>query len=73
MVSSRNNFMKVKVLVTQLCPSLCNWDFATWTPLSTECPKQEYWSGLPFPSPGDLSDPEIEPRSPALQTAFFTA
>ena len=42
MVSSRHNFMKVKVLVTQLCPSLCNWDFATWTPLSTECPKQEY-------------------------------
>ena len=30
--------------------------------------KQEYWSGLPFPSPGDLSNPGIEPRSPALQT-----
>ena len=29
--------------------------------------RQEYWSGLPFPSPGDLPDPEIEPRSPALQ------
>ena len=29
--------------------------------------RQEYWSGLPFPSPGDLSDPGIEPRSPALQ------
>ena len=29
--------------------------------------KQEYWSGLPFPSPGDLPDPRIEPRSPALQ------
>ena len=28
--------------------------------------RQEYWSGLPFPSPGDLSDPEIEPGSPAL-------
>ena len=28
---------------------------------------QEYWSGLPFPSPGDLPDPGIEPRSPALQ------
>ena len=28
---------------------------------------QEYWSGLPFPSPGDLPDPETEPRSPALQ------
>ena len=30
--------------------------------------RQEYWSGLPFPSPGDLPDPGIEPRSPALQT-----
>ena len=29
--------------------------------------KQEYWSGLPFPSPGDLPDPEAEPESPALQ------
>ena len=30
-------------------------------------PRQEYWSGLPFPSPGDLPDPGMEPRSPALQ------
>ena len=30
--------------------------------------RQEYWSGLPFPSPGDLPDPGIKPRSPALQT-----
>jgi len=29
--------------------------------------RQEYWSGLPFPSPGDLTDPRIKPRSPALQ------
>ena len=29
--------------------------------------RQEYWSGLPFPSPGDLPDPEIKPGSPALQ------
>ena len=32
-----------------------------------EFPRQEYWSGLPFPSPGDLPDPGIEPGSPALQ------
>ena len=31
-------------------------------------PRQEYWSGLPFPSPGDLPNPGIEPGSPALQT-----
>ena len=36
-------------------------------PLSMEFPRQEYWSGLPFPSPGDLPDPRIEPMSPALQ------
>ena len=36
-------------------------------PLSTEFSRQEYWGGLPFPSPGDLPDPGIRPRSPALQ------
>ena len=35
--------------------------------LSMGFSRQEYWSGLPFPSPGDLPDPGIEPRSPALQ------
>ena len=32
-----------------------------------EFPRQEYWSGLPFPRPGDFPDPGIEPTSPALQ------
>ena len=36
-------------------------------------PRQEYWNGLPFPSPGDLSHPEIKPVSPALAGRFFTA
>ena len=36
-------------------------------PLSMEFSRQEYWSGLPFPSPGDLPDPGIKPGSPALQ------
>ena len=35
-------------------------------------PRQEYWSGLPFPSPGDLPDPGIKPVSPALAGRFFT-
>ena len=35
--------------------------------------QQEYWSGLPLPSPGDLSSPEMEPMSPALAGGFFTA
>ena len=35
-------------------------------------PRQEYWSGLPFPSPGDLPIPGIKPASPALAGGFFT-
>jgi len=34
---------------------------------------QEYWNGLPFPSPGDLPDPGIEPASPALMGELFTS
>ena len=55
------------------------WLFATlWTvahlaPLSTGFSRQEYWSGLPFPSPGGLLDPGIEPRSPALQADALTS
>ena len=40
---------------------------ARQAPLSMEFSRQEYWSGLPFPFPGDLPDLGIEPRSPALQ------
>ena len=43
------------------------WTVACQAPLSTEFSRQEYWSGLPFPSPGDLPDPGTEPRPPALQ------
>ena len=49
----------------QLCETL--WTVARQTPLSMEFSRQEYWSGLPFPSPGDLPVPGIEPRSPTLQ------
>ena len=44
------------------------WTVAQQAPLSMEFFRQEYWSGLPFPSPGDLPYSEIKPRSPALQT-----
>ena len=59
----------MKVLVTQLCPTLCNLtDYSpSGPPLSMGFSRQEYWSGLPFPSPGDPPDPGTEPRSPALQ------
>ena len=43
------------------------WTVAYKAPLSMEFSRKEYWSGLPFPSPGDFPDPGIKPRSPALQ------
>ena len=43
------------------------WGVAYLAPLSMGFSRQECWSGLPFPSPGDLPDPGIKPRSPALQ------
>ena len=43
------------------------WTVAYQGPPSMGFSRQEYWSGLPFPSPGDLPNPGIEPRSPALQ------
>ena len=43
------------------------WTVACQAPLSMGFSKQEYWSGLPFPSPGDLPDPGIKPWSPAAQ------
>ena len=43
------------------------WTVAHRAPLSMGFPRQEYWSGLPFPPPGDLPHPGIEPKSPALQ------
>ena len=48
------------------------WTVAHQAPVSMGFSKQEYWSGLPFPSPGDLPNPEIEPVSPALAGKFFT-
>ena len=45
---------------------------ALQAPLSMGFPRQEGWSGLPFPSPGDLPDPGIEPMSPALAGGFLT-
>ena len=43
------------------------WTVARQTPLSMGFSRQEYWSGLPFPSPGDLPNPGIEPGSPVSQ------
>ena len=48
------------------------WTVAYQAPLSMGFSRQEYWSGLPFPSPGDLPNPGIETKSPALQANAFT-
>ena len=61
-------FSHVQIFVTP-------WIVARQIPLSMGFPRQEYWSGLPFPTPGDLPDSEIELASlatPALAGRFFT-
>ena len=56
-------------MCSPLCPTLC--DPMDYSPTRLLCPwnfsRQEYWSHLPFPSPGDLSDPGIKPGLPAFQ------
>ena len=57
----------------QSCPALC--DVTCQAPLPMGFSRQEFWSGLPFPSPGDLPDPGIKPAppaSPVLQADFTT-
>ena len=52
------------------------WTVAHQAPLSIRFPRQEYWSGLPLPSPGDVLNPGIKPNSlgsPALAGGFFTS
>ena len=60
--------MKVKESeVAQSCPTLCDPVDCSLPGSSMGFSRQEYWSGLPFPSPGDLPHPGIEPGSSALQ------
>ena len=67
----------MKVLVTQSCLTPCNP--MDCSPLGSsvhgilQAKIQKYWSGLPFPSPGDLPNPGIEPRSPTLQVDSLLA
>ena len=49
------------------------WTVACQAPLSMEISRQEFWSGLPFHSPGDFPNRRIEPMSPALRGRFFTS
>ena len=55
-------------LVTKSCPTLVTpWTVACQAPLSMGLSSQDYWSGVPFPSPGDPPNPGIKPGSPTLQ------
>ena len=69
--------LAVLCLFTQLCPTPCDlWIAACQAPLSMGFFRQEYWSGLPFPPPGDLPHSGIEPMSPvfpALQVGSLPA
>ena len=58
----------VVVIVAQLCPMDCAYQ----TPPSVEFSRQEYWSGLPFPSPGDLPYPGIKTWVSGISGRFFT-
>ena len=58
-------------LFSVVSDSVTLWTIASQALLSMGFSRQEYWSELPFPSPGDLPDPGIEPRSPALQADFL--
>ena len=60
--------------VAQSCPTLCDpWTVAYQAPPSMGFSRQKYWSGLPFPSPGDLPEPGIESRSPTLKADALTS
>ena len=60
--------------VVQSCPTLLDpWTVAHQAPPAMGFSRQEYWSVLPFPSPGDLPHPGIEPRSPTLQADALTS
>ena len=73
-VSSLPLKVKVKVkLLSRVRLLATPWTAAYQVPPPMGFSRQEYWSGLPFPSPGDLPDPGIEPRSPALESDALTS
>ena len=67
--SSRGGGLVAKLWMTLVTP----WTVGCQAPLSMGFIRQEYWSGLPLPSPEDLPDPGIEPRSPALEADALTS
>ena len=76
LVWNQQRLMQVKVKVKSLSHVrlfATPWTVAHQAPPSMGFSRQEYWSGLPFPSPGDLPNPGIEPRSPTLQADVLTS
>ena len=74
-LKSRDTTLLTKVHIVKAMVFPVVWTIVPQAPLSTGFSKQEYWSGLPIPSPGDLPDPGIEPTylmSPSLAVMFFT-
>ena len=77
--SSVHGILQARILETSSMKLLSHvrffvtpWTVAHQAPPSMGFSRQEYWSGLPFPPPGDLSDPGIEPGSPELQADSLT-
>ena len=79
-----DTFLNVLNTLTHLIPcysvvlgvvsdSATPWAVALWAPLSVGFPRQEYWSGLPLPTPGNRPVPGIESSFPTLAGRFFTA
>ena len=64
--------MRYHLVPVRICVCSVMSNLACQAPLSRGFSRGEYWSGLPFPPPEDLTDPEIEPTSPALAGRFFT-
>ena len=60
-------------MIRHVCIFENPWTIAHQTPLSMRLSRQEYWSGMPFPTPGDLPNLVIEPRSPVLQVDSLPA
>ena len=76
LLSLQNTWGKSKIssccLIAKSCPTLAiTWTVAYQACLSMQFPRQEYWSVLPFPPPGDLPDPGMEPSFPCIAGGFF--
>ena len=64
-------YLYIPAICPQLCPTLCDPRGCSLPGSSVTFSRQEYWSGLPFPFPGDLPHPGVKPMSPALAGGFF--